>query len=359
MGKNWRPRRGRNEKSAGDEQLNGEGAKPTWRVVNDLPSCKGLSMVIGTCDAAREREASKELVNLFNQIVEEINSEKPASEDHINAEESNQAKSIQSILQEELDEIRAQSSSTTQRVMSINTNVKGIVCIKFLKSSDSPLEVVQRVFQKVRDNKEACLRYTVRIIPFERVFYPCEEELNENIEQLMTTNSETSTVAVATKNGGSESSGVVESSAVSSKDDGSLTWTESAAKAEVGTSTKSLSQKRKFEDASLEDADADADAAAETQMNKVVVVGASSSSGTVDSSQIESTVPTTSSEKRTIQPIRTSSRHPYSYLVQFKARNHNVLHKGHAYAAVARVVPPNSKLCVTTKCQVKISKTFI
>ena len=54
MGKNWRgPKNGGHGGGGG-------GA--------DLTSCRGLACVIGTSDTAREREASKELVNILNQV---------------------------------------------------------------------------------------------------------------------------------------------------------------------------------------------------------------------------------------------------------------------------------------------------
>lgn len=37
---------------------------------NALGDCRGYGCVMGTCDAARERETSKELVNLLTQAIE-------------------------------------------------------------------------------------------------------------------------------------------------------------------------------------------------------------------------------------------------------------------------------------------------
>ena len=37
---------------------------------NALGDCRGFGCVMGTCDAARERETSKELVNLLTQAIE-------------------------------------------------------------------------------------------------------------------------------------------------------------------------------------------------------------------------------------------------------------------------------------------------
>lgn len=385
MGKNWKSQKGRNERGGGNDDKTSSSnrdnrdnnSNKTWRVVNDLPSCKGLRMVLGTCDAAREREASKELVNLFNQVIEEINIEKPTSNTSVTTNTAddnnnhNQEKSIQSILQEELNEVRAQASSVTQNVMSINTNVKGIVCIKFLRSTDSPLEVVQRVFQKVKDQKQAYLRNAVRIIPFDRVFYPNEEELNENIEKLM--NPTSPTLAPSASSSGIQSDPVIIESKTADdtsniKEEPDATWTDTEVVAvAVAPTSSSVSLKRKLDDTQLNSESNDED----TQMNKVVVgsttdtatatatvttVPDSSSTAVITSSAINTS--SSSSAQQTIQPLRISSKHPYSYVVQFKARNHNTIHKGHANTAVARVVPPNSKQCVTTKCQVYLSVVF-
>ena len=62
MGKNWK---GKNKYIHGHGKGGGGGG-------NDLPSCRGMGIVVGSCDNAREREASKELVNLFNEHIEEL-----------------------------------------------------------------------------------------------------------------------------------------------------------------------------------------------------------------------------------------------------------------------------------------------
>jgi len=50
--------------SGGDKHFNKGG--------NALANCRGFGCVMGTCDAARERETSKELVNLLTQAIEQL-----------------------------------------------------------------------------------------------------------------------------------------------------------------------------------------------------------------------------------------------------------------------------------------------
>jgi len=55
MGKGWK----NNDRRGGGNSSKG---------INDIGSAKGFPCVIGTCDGAREREATKELSNLLNQV---------------------------------------------------------------------------------------------------------------------------------------------------------------------------------------------------------------------------------------------------------------------------------------------------
>jgi len=91
---------------------------------NDLSSCRGYSVVIATCEPAREREGSKELNTLLLQEIEKIDAENAANiNTNANTTSDISSKSIQSLLEEELEEIRGQRHEATQQVMSINTGI--------------------------------------------------------------------------------------------------------------------------------------------------------------------------------------------------------------------------------------------
>lgn len=62
MGKNWRSHGDRNREAGRDSRPQHE----------DLNSIRGLGCIIATCDAAREKEANKELVNLVTQAIERL-----------------------------------------------------------------------------------------------------------------------------------------------------------------------------------------------------------------------------------------------------------------------------------------------
>lgn len=89
---------------------------------NDLSSCRGYSVVIATCEPAREREGTKELNTLLLQEIEKIDAENAANNTTTTSID-NSSKSIQSLLEEELEEIRGQRHEATQQVMSINTGI--------------------------------------------------------------------------------------------------------------------------------------------------------------------------------------------------------------------------------------------
>ena len=93
---------------------------------NDMSSCRGYCAVLATCEAAREREASKELATLLLQEIEKIDAENAANNNTTNNDDTNttSSKSIQSLLEEELEEIRGQRHEGTQQVMSVKTGIK-------------------------------------------------------------------------------------------------------------------------------------------------------------------------------------------------------------------------------------------
>lgn len=184
MGKNWKGGRGGG---------GGGGAA-------DLGSCRGLGVVIGTCDAARERETSKELLNLFTQMLEDLEPSASASaaspaadsEDNVSDESNDDdcgagQESVASMLAKELSGLRGKKATLSQPFMSVQTGVKGIVLIKILKNSICPVGLVKSVFRKVRSEGLALTRHVVRLIPLQRVFFPNESDLTDNVQHLVST----------------------------------------------------------------------------------------------------------------------------------------------------------------------------
>jgi hypothetical protein len=144
-----------------------------------LACCKGFAAVIGTCDAARERETSKELINLLNQAIEAIK-----EQEDIPSKDS-KSESIQDLLNQELSLARGTESNASQEVVSIHTGIKGIVLIKINNHSYCPINLVKSIFDRVKKEKLPCSRHVVRVIPLQKVFFPNEEELNESISSIL------------------------------------------------------------------------------------------------------------------------------------------------------------------------------
>ena len=150
---------------------------------NDLPSCRGKSIVVGTCDAARERETSKEMVNILLQSIEiykaQRNAEKNEGCDSSGQaeEDSSNSWSIADMLRQELAEVKAQKHSTTQDVMSVNTGIRGVVVIKINNPAYCPVELVKLIFERVRKERSPCSRNVVRLFPLKYVCFPKEDEV--------------------------------------------------------------------------------------------------------------------------------------------------------------------------------------
>jgi hypothetical protein len=113
---------------------------------NDLPSCRGHGIIMATCDTAREREASNELVNLINNFCEEmypeiIDTDIPPTEEKL---------SIEELIRREVEAVKDTSKNyAIQKAISIQTGVKGIVLVKLTHKSHCPRQIVNKIFEKI------------------------------------------------------------------------------------------------------------------------------------------------------------------------------------------------------------------
>ena len=189
MGKKWNGNRRNKRGSYGGGGGGGGG-------YHDLTSCRGFSAVLCTCDVARERESSKELINILVQAVEEIYSsaqEKIAHDVYGSVEQEDgdltliptSSGSIEAMLKGELAEVRQQAGAGKQEIVSVNTGVKGIVMAKIINRKYCPIRLVTSVFDRVRREHLPCSRNLVRMVPLKWIYYPNEEELKENLLSLV------------------------------------------------------------------------------------------------------------------------------------------------------------------------------
>lgn len=179
MGKNWK---------GGKNQAAYKGGQ------HDFASCRGHGVIIGTSDAARERETSKELVNLLNQAIEEIYPDIENEKEDVDAcnEEQDEAinqeeapSSIENLLKAELNEVKQRKHTATQNAVSIKTDVKGITLIKLTRRRFCPIKLVNAIFERVKREKASCCRYVIRMIPLKHVFFPNEEELRATLKTVV------------------------------------------------------------------------------------------------------------------------------------------------------------------------------
>jgi hypothetical protein len=158
MGKNWNGR-------GGGRGGGGGGG-------NDLSNCRGYAAVIGTCDAAREKESNKELTNLLSQAIERLYP-RPDSQLDDNA---NKEDSIADLLQNELKQLQKQKHSGAQDVVSINIGIKGIVFAKITRRDVCPVKLVKEILDQVKAEKVPCSRHLVKIVPLQLVTFGGETE---------------------------------------------------------------------------------------------------------------------------------------------------------------------------------------
>ena len=167
MGKNWKGGRG-----GGGGGRGGGGS-------NDTASVRGNAAIIATCDAARERETNKEMLNLLNQTIEEIYPELVEVSGSIESDETVETKTSSDFLSEEIAALRQQTKKSSVMLMSVNTGIKGLCLIKVMNKKICPVRLVAAVFERVLNKKEAVSRHVVRVIPLMKTFYPNEDQLKE------------------------------------------------------------------------------------------------------------------------------------------------------------------------------------
>ena len=179
MGKDW------NNRSSGGGGGGGGGGG------NDVQSIRGYGAIIGTCDAAREKESNKELINLVNQAIERLYPELLAdtsstalassSTEHLDGTSSSStSKTNAELLQDELNFVRKQSKTSKHHAMSVNIGIKGIVVAKLTSRSMCPVKIVTSIFTLVADERQPICRHLIRVIPLSRTFFPNVEELRDN-----------------------------------------------------------------------------------------------------------------------------------------------------------------------------------
>jgi hypothetical protein len=191
MSKNWKRNKGeggdsRDRHRGGSSGGGGGGGFGGGYGGNDISSCRGYPIIVGTCDTAREKETSKELVNLFTQTLEAMGYDDDEAEAGEGAGESSTASlSILDLIAQELAEVRSKRHRGSQRVMSVQSGIKGIVVIKVVRRNICPVALVKATFDRIRKERLALTRYVVRLIPLQMVFFPSAEELTMNLTALL------------------------------------------------------------------------------------------------------------------------------------------------------------------------------
>jgi hypothetical protein len=166
MGKNW--------KGHGGGRGGGGGS-------GDLTSCRGFAGVLGTCDAAREKESNKELTNLLQQTIERIYP--VVAEDSIDSPQ--ESDSIADMIKSEVAQLKSKKQGGGQDVVSINTGIKGIVFVKISRRDICPVKLIKAIFDQVKADKVPCTRHVVRIIPLQLAFFPNDDEFSSTAKMLV------------------------------------------------------------------------------------------------------------------------------------------------------------------------------
>lgn len=161
--------------------------KPSKGQGNDITSCRGHGIFLATCQSARERETSRELVTLISDVIEEMYPPEPTADV---SQEDHQSLSVEEMIRREVEAAKGgnnsgKGSALTQTAVSILTDVKGIVIIKLMKKRFCPVKILTHIMEKIQREHIPLTRYVVRLIPLQLTFFPKEEDLNETIPYLL------------------------------------------------------------------------------------------------------------------------------------------------------------------------------
>lgn len=160
---------------------------------NDMSSCRGHAVVLATCDTNREREGSKELVNLLLQAMDKIYAEMLREmKEKISADNSeialgakvnnDQTSSIQQLLADEIMKVKSQS---TRHIISVFTDIKGIILAKIQIDHVCPIKLTNEIFERILREKKPISKYCIRLMPLQKCFFPREDEFLEALYDQM------------------------------------------------------------------------------------------------------------------------------------------------------------------------------
>lgn len=324
MGKDWKKkRRFQSANSNNNNEDNNDNSKNTSKTrsfhhfpQHDFASCRGFGIVLGTCDAAKERETSKEMVNLYQEAIERLypeslqqkkKTEEEKSDDQKEVErgEATASLSIAELMKQEINQVKKKKDSSVSTVTSIKTNVKGIALLKLLKEEYCPIELTKNIFQFIAQERRSYSRFIVRLIPLKYVFFPNEMEFQDHIEKIlhleMSIPLPPKPVKAITND---EENRDIEEKVVEPVKD------------EAQEALEAIGEKRtRDEEENLVDSE-----------DQMATKQQKTETATINTSQPLSTLKSDMEITPTLPP-QLSNEEKTRYFVQFKARNHNVLTK--------------------------------
>ncbi|EFJ34510.1 hypothetical protein SELMODRAFT_405908 [Selaginella moellendorffii] len=153
----------------------------------------GASIPIGrqgfliTCDGGRERQCSRECINLLERYFEDLGGVISVAEDE-NAEGEQAAakssdaseKNFDELLKEEIVELRDKKNDDWKiqaRFVSSETGCNGVVFIEMVKASIGPVELAESIVRMVASTKKSRTRFCMKLLPMEVTCYASAEEV--------------------------------------------------------------------------------------------------------------------------------------------------------------------------------------
>lgn len=222
--------------------------------------------------------------------------------------------------------------------------------IKICRPEICPLSLVRSIFLRVQTEKLPVSKHVVRIVPMQKVFFPNENELEENLQSLIQSHF-----------------GLLQPPAIIASDEAlSLTHKRKLSETEIeATNPLKISCESESSQFQLDSSQAENEI---TEENSSVLLSSSEPKKDVscipysetEKASDDNSLVLKISEQKSVDPPSSEAlpaikngaqtepvstiRKKFPYCVQYKARNHNVLDKHTVYAIVNKLMPPFSRV---------------
>eukprot|EP00741_Cyanophora_paradoxa_P024447 tig00022075_g23604.t1 len=137
----------------------------------DLHSGPGLSGVLITTEQKRERDAAREAVTVFSELLEEGAPER---------EDAGEEEDVAGALESELAQLKSKEQNP---VTAVDLETKGILFLRIINAN--PLDLIKRLIDNVKSTGVAPSRHCIRFIPIMATCYASADDIGKHAQRVL------------------------------------------------------------------------------------------------------------------------------------------------------------------------------